>query len=167
MTGGNTTAPALVTSSIFSRCIVLSGVSLATSTSLLLSFSITLAARVIKSLSYPIRIAASVFMEHGTTIMPCVKKEPEDREAETSRGEYVKSARDSRYLMVLFGGSTSYLTVAAPHLESMRCVSTLSIRRRWRTDTASGAPVAPVTATMMRLRGIGRAREDCDRSGAR
>jgi hypothetical protein len=54
-----------------------------------------------RSESYPIRIAASVFIEQGTTIMPCVKKEPEDRDAETSRGEYEDPARDSRYLLVL------------------------------------------------------------------
>jgi hypothetical protein len=45
-------------------------------------------------------------------------------------------------------------------LESMRWLSTFRVRRRWRRDTARGAPVAPVTATMMRLRGGGRARVD-------
>jgi hypothetical protein len=92
--------------------------------------------------------------------VPCAKKDPDDKLADTSRSEYVKSASDSRYLLVLFGGSHSYLSVAAPHLGSMRCVATFSFRRRWRSSTASGAPIAPVTATMIRLREIGRARVD-------
>jgi hypothetical protein len=139
---------------------VLNGVSRAARTSFLRSLRHTPAARVMSSESYPMRIAASVFIEHGTTIMPCVRKDPEDNEAETSRGEYVKSANESRYRLVLFGGSSSYLSVAAPHFESMRCVSMLSCRRRCSSSTASGAPVAPVTATMMRLRRPGLARVD-------
>jgi hypothetical protein len=53
---------------------------------------------------------------------------------------------------VLLGASNSYLSVAEPHLESTRCVSTSICLRRFNSDTASGAPVAPVTATTILLR---------------
>jgi hypothetical protein len=59
-------------------------------------------------------------MLHGTTIMPSVWNEPEDRDAETSFGEYEVSASDFKYWAVLFGAESSYFKVAKPHVERIR-----------------------------------------------
>lgn len=91
-------------------------------------------------------------MLHGTTIIPSVMKDPDDSDAETSLGEYVWSANDSRYRGVLSGAGSSYLRVEAPHVDMIRWVSTFKRRSHWRRLTARGAPVAPVTATTMRFR---------------
>ncbi|MGY4649630.1 hypothetical protein ACVWWN_003426 [Mycobacterium sp. URHB0021] len=61
---------------MFSKCIDDSGVSRVTSTSLRRSLSVTSAARLISESVNPIRMLASVFMLHGTTIIPSVRKEP-------------------------------------------------------------------------------------------
>ena len=65
-----------LSASMFSRWITDSGVSRVTSTSLRRSLSVTSAARLIRDSPNPIRMLASVFMLHGTTIIPSVRNEP-------------------------------------------------------------------------------------------
>ena len=82
--------------------------------------------------------------------MPSVRNEPDESEAETSSDECVLKASDSKHEGVLFGASSSYLSVAPPHFDIMRCVSMPRSRSRCRRATANGDPVAPVTPTTMR-----------------
>ena len=70
--------------SILRRWILLNGASRAKSTSFRCSLSVTSAARRIKLSEYPQAIPATVFMLHGTMIMPSVRKVPLDMEAAIS-----------------------------------------------------------------------------------
>ncbi len=65
-----------VSASMFSRWISLKGVSRGSSTSLRRSLSMTSAARSSRLPDMPVRMLANVFMLHGATTMPSVRKEP-------------------------------------------------------------------------------------------
>ncbi len=84
--------PALVILIMFSSAISLSGISLGTSISLLLSFSATAAALVMRESDIPAAIFASVFIEHGITTMALKIKLPELILAATSLSSYENDA---------------------------------------------------------------------------
>lgn len=77
---------------MFSRWISLNGVSRGTRTSGRRSLSVTSAARVIRLSAKPCRIAASVFMLHGTTTMPDTGYDPDETVAPNSPNRCVTSA---------------------------------------------------------------------------
>ncbi|WPD59661.1 phenylacrylic acid decarboxylase PAD1 [Saccharomyces cerevisiae] len=136
---------------MFSRWMEDKGVSRVTSSNLRFSLIETSAALVIKSSVKPILIAASDFMEQGTTIIPSCWKDPDEMHAETSRTEYVLVAKAATSCG---SQSVSYFIVAAPHFEITKWVSTLNSFSTCRSLIPSATPVAPVIATTI-LFGLG------------
>src|SRR5471032_2933244 len=140
--------PISVTAVILRKCARLNGVSLTISTSRRRSLSTTSAARAIRLSDRPCATDASVFIEHGATIIPSDWKEPLATEAPTSRTLCTTwaSASTSRRCKPV-----SWCSVRTAASETIRCVSTLGVccnccSRR----TPYTAPVAPVMAIMIR-----------------
>jgi hypothetical protein len=76
----------------FSRWISESGLSRASSTRRRRSFNVTSAARPMRPSVYPVRTAATVFIEHGAMIIPSVRNDPDEIGAACSPGPQLKSA---------------------------------------------------------------------------
>ena len=93
------------------------GVSRTMSTSRLRSLSTTSAAREMRLSVTPVAVAASVFMEHGATIIPSVRKEPLAILAPISRSECTTSASASSSLRRM---SSSVATFSNPARETIR-----------------------------------------------
>jgi len=86
------TTPNLARYSRLSRWMALSGVSRTASTSFRCSLMVTSAARDMRSAPSPQRIAATVFMLQGSTIMASCWKEPLEMAAAWSLTEYTRVA---------------------------------------------------------------------------
>src|SRR6266550_5986503 len=135
------------------RWIALNGVSRGTRISLRCSLRVTSAARSISDLDAPTAIADSVPIEHGQTIIPAVRAEPEAGAAPRSSLEKT-STYDAHASIPTVSRRASIDSIPAsvasrrsPYLETIKETGRCAAVSTCNNLTAYGAPDAPVIPT--------------------